>query len=205
MGAAPLQPSRRPSMPRMMKVNNLGILLARLFRHKMSFGTNSEVRFDPLNFSVGIIGDALALRREASAPSRSLVPTANPKQLTVPNLSIVPSMSDLCRLIWYALIELFCSRAGLEAENLGLRHQLNVLRHNCPKSGAQQHRPAAACWALSPSSRGPGSFENHKARDTDALAPRTRARQAARFGLRPPILAQRLRPNSANFEQKRRC
>jgi hypothetical protein len=42
-------------------------------------------------------------------------------------------MSDLCRLIWYALIGLFRSRAALEAEILVLRHQLNVLRRNSPK------------------------------------------------------------------------
>jgi transposase InsO family protein len=42
-------------------------------------------------------------------------------------------MSDLCRLIWYALIGLFRSRAALEAENLVLRHQLNVLRRKSPK------------------------------------------------------------------------
>jgi len=42
-------------------------------------------------------------------------------------------MSNLCRLILYALIELFRSRAALEAEILVLRHQLNVVRRNCPK------------------------------------------------------------------------
>ena len=42
-------------------------------------------------------------------------------------------MSDLCRLIWYALLGLFRSRAALEAENLVLRHQLNVLRRKCSK------------------------------------------------------------------------
>ena len=42
-------------------------------------------------------------------------------------------MSDLCRLIWYALIGLFRSRAALEAGNLVLRHQLNVLRRKCSK------------------------------------------------------------------------
>jgi hypothetical protein len=36
-------------------------------------------------------------------------------------------MSDLCRLIWCALIGLFRPRAVLEAENLVLRHQLDVL------------------------------------------------------------------------------
>ena len=42
-------------------------------------------------------------------------------------------MSDLCRLIWWALIGLFRSRAALEAEILVLRHQLNVLRRKSPK------------------------------------------------------------------------
>ena len=42
-------------------------------------------------------------------------------------------MSELCRLIWCALIGLFRSRAALEAENLVLRHQLNVLRRKSPK------------------------------------------------------------------------
>src|SRR5215207_4054313 len=42
-------------------------------------------------------------------------------------------MSDLCSLIWCALIGLFRSRAALEAEILVLRHQLNVLRRKSPK------------------------------------------------------------------------
>jgi hypothetical protein len=42
-------------------------------------------------------------------------------------------MSDICRLIWCALIGLFRSRAELEAEILVLRHQLNVLRRKFPK------------------------------------------------------------------------
>src|SRR5258708_13647156 len=42
-------------------------------------------------------------------------------------------MSDLCRLIWYALIGIFRPRAALQAENLVLRHQLNVLRRKSPK------------------------------------------------------------------------
>ncbi len=42
-------------------------------------------------------------------------------------------MSDLCRLIWCALIGLFRSRAVLEAEILVLRHQLNVLRRKSRK------------------------------------------------------------------------
>ena len=42
-------------------------------------------------------------------------------------------MSDLCGLIWCALIGLFRSRAALEAEILVVRHQLNVLRRKSPK------------------------------------------------------------------------
>jgi hypothetical protein len=42
-------------------------------------------------------------------------------------------MSDLCRLIWCALIGLFRPRAALLAEILVLRHQLNVLRRKSPK------------------------------------------------------------------------
>src|SRR5271155_6108224 len=42
-------------------------------------------------------------------------------------------MSDLCRLIWSAMIGLFRSRAALQAEIVVLRHQLNVLRRRSPK------------------------------------------------------------------------
>ena len=42
-------------------------------------------------------------------------------------------MFKFCRLIWYALVGLFRSRAWLEVENLALRHQLNILRRNSPK------------------------------------------------------------------------
>src|SRR5258705_8720263 len=42
-------------------------------------------------------------------------------------------MSDLCRLIWCALIGVFWPRAVLQAEILALRHQLNVLRRKSPK------------------------------------------------------------------------
>ncbi len=42
-------------------------------------------------------------------------------------------MSDLCKLIWCALLGLFRSRVALEAEILVLRHQLNVLRRKSPK------------------------------------------------------------------------
>jgi hypothetical protein len=42
-------------------------------------------------------------------------------------------MSDLCRLIWCAMVGLVSSRAALQAEILILRHQLNVLRRKSPK------------------------------------------------------------------------
>jgi len=41
-------------------------------------------------------------------------------------------MSNLCRLIWYALVDWFRSLAALEAENLALRHRLNILRWYLP-------------------------------------------------------------------------
>jgi hypothetical protein len=42
-------------------------------------------------------------------------------------------MWDLCRLIWWALSGLFRSRRALEAENLVLRQQINVLRRTAPR------------------------------------------------------------------------
>jgi hypothetical protein len=39
-------------------------------------------------------------------------------------------MWDLCRLIWWVLVDLFRPRAKLEAEILVLRQQINVLRRN---------------------------------------------------------------------------
>ena len=42
-------------------------------------------------------------------------------------------MRDAFSLIWLVLIGLFRSRASLQAENLTLRHQLNVLRRKSPQ------------------------------------------------------------------------
>ena len=42
-------------------------------------------------------------------------------------------MGDMLRLIWWVIIGLFRSRASLEAENVALRHQLNVLHRKAPK------------------------------------------------------------------------
>src|SRR6516225_349278 len=62
-------------------------------------------------------------------------------------------MCDLCRLIWYALVGRFRSRAPLEAENMALRHQLNILRHSSPKklalSNIEEGRPAPSQYRRS--------------------------------------------------------
>jgi hypothetical protein len=42
-------------------------------------------------------------------------------------------MWDLCRLIWWALAGRLRPRAALEAENLVLRQQINVLRRTAPR------------------------------------------------------------------------
>src|SRR5580700_3358450 len=42
-------------------------------------------------------------------------------------------MREVCSLIWLALVGAFRSRVSLEAENVILRHQLNVLRRQSPK------------------------------------------------------------------------
>ena len=42
-------------------------------------------------------------------------------------------MADMLKLIWRAVVGLFRSGASLEAENLTLRHQLNVLQRKLPK------------------------------------------------------------------------
>ena len=49
---------------------------------------------------------------------------------------MLPVMGDVLKLIWWAVIGLFRSRASLEAEILALRHQLNVLRRSSPKRSA---------------------------------------------------------------------
>src|ERR1700748_3322151 len=42
-------------------------------------------------------------------------------------------MREVCSLIWLALVGAFRSRGSLEAENVILRHQLNVWRRQSPK------------------------------------------------------------------------
>ena len=82
-------------------------------------------------------------------------------------------MFNLCRLVWYALVGWLRSRASLEAENLALRHQLNILRRRSPKKpDSRQYRPAGICGVISFGPRYSGRSDNHQAGDADPLAPR---------------------------------
>jgi len=105
-------------------------------------------------------------------PSR-LVPTANPKQLTGPRESVDSPIDG--RSLQNDLVRL--DRGVPTAGRVGSRKP-------CPSpsaqraaaqipeaSRAQRHRPAVACWPLSPGPRGAGRSENYKAGDAAALAP----------------------------------
>jgi hypothetical protein len=57
------------------------------------------------------------------------VPIVNSIRLTFRrDRAMLHPMGDLLKLIWWAVIGLFRSRASLEAETLTLHHQLNVLQ-----------------------------------------------------------------------------
>ena len=105
--------------------------------------------------------------------ARFRVPTANQKWLTATANRLILAPDE--RSLQVDLVRL--DRAVPLAGCVGSRKPCtSASAQRAPaqmpeESGPQQHRPAAVCWALSPGSRGPGSFENHKARDTDALAP----------------------------------
>jgi hypothetical protein len=63
-------------------------------------------------------------------------------------------MHSLSKLIWSALVGLFRSRASLQAENLVLRHQLNVLRRKSQRritSSAIDRLLFVGLYALVPS------------------------------------------------------
>ena len=82
-------------------------------------------------------------------------------------------MSDLCRLIWSAVIGLFRSRAALQAEVLFLRHQLNVLRRKSPRRVALNNIDRlvlTGLYYLAPQIA--GRAKNRQARDGDPLASR---------------------------------
>jgi hypothetical protein len=56
-------------------------------------------------------------------------------------------MWDLLSLIRWLLLDLVRSRRSLEAENLALRHQLNVLRRSAPNGGLTNIHPWRASQA----------------------------------------------------------
>jgi len=63
-------------------------------------------------------------------------------------------MDNFCKLIWSALVGLFRSRASLQAENLVLRRQLNVLRRKSSRritSSAIDRLLFVGLYALVPS------------------------------------------------------
>src|SRR5665213_690445 len=62
------------------------------------------------------------MRRQNRVPIANLIRLANSSEL------VEASPDD-----WCAVIGLFRSRASLEAENLALRHQINILRRRSPK------------------------------------------------------------------------
>ena len=69
----------------------------------------------------------------ASCAARLSLPETQIWLTVSANRLIIGPMSDFCRLIWCAMVELVRSRAALQAEILILRHQLNVLRRKSPK------------------------------------------------------------------------
>jgi len=78
-------------------------------------------------------------------------------------------MWDFCRPTWWALVGLFRSRRALEAENLVLRQQINVLRRTVPKrlliSSIDIRRPFSAVPRCS------GRAGDRQAGHRDPLAP----------------------------------
>ena len=81
-------------------------------------------------------------------------------------------MTDLLKLILGVLASLFRSRAKLEAENLVLRQQINVLRRRMPKRPApEQYRSLSVRLALSLVSLRPWRGCDCQAGDDHSLAP----------------------------------
>jgi len=50
-----------------------------------------------------------------------------------PNRGIIFPLLEMIKLLWHWLVSLVKSRRRLEAENLLLRHQLNILRRKAPQ------------------------------------------------------------------------
>ena len=108
----------------------------------------------------------------ATASNRP-VPTANPKQLTDARESVDSPIDERSLQIDLVRLDRAVPATGRVRS-----------RKPCPSASAQraaaqipearsaqQHRPAIACRALSPGSRGAGRTEDYKAGDAAALAP----------------------------------
>ena len=99
--------------------------------------------------------------------------TANPRWLTVAaNRSIMSGMGDLCRLIWCVMIGLFRSRAAVHAENIVLRHQLNVLQRKSPKRLVFSNVDRLVFDLLMKQIAGDTARDNEKAEDDHAAGHR---------------------------------
>ena len=85
---------------------------------------------------------------------------------------MLPSMADMIKLIWWAVIGLFRSRASLEAEILTLRHQLNVLRRKSPKRLAFSNVDRLIFAGLYQIAPRVGTLDDHGAGDGYWLASR---------------------------------
>src|SRR5262249_28101088 len=100
-------------------------------------------------------------------------PTANPKQLTGPRESVDSPIDG--RSLQIDLVRL--DRGVPTAGRVGSRKpcpspSAQRAAAQIPEAGrAQQHRPAVACWALSPGSRAARRPEDYQAGDAAALAP----------------------------------
>src|SRR5438128_3664952 len=111
---------------------------------------------------------------DLAASSRCPYRKPKPKQLTDARESVDSPIDE--RSLQIDLVRL--DRAVPAAGRAGSRNPCSSTPATYPAaqmpetSGPQQHRPAAACWALLAGSRGAGRSEDYKAEDADTLAPR---------------------------------
>jgi transposase InsO family protein len=80
-------------------------------------------------------------------------------------------MSDLCRLIWCALIGLFRPQAAGSRNPCASASAQRPAAQIPEAIDLQQRRPSVACWTLPSGARGPGRSEDYEAGDVAALAP----------------------------------
>src|SRR6476661_8892703 len=82
-------------------------------------------------------------------------------------------MREVCSLIWMALVGAFRSRVSLEAENMILRHQLNVLQRKSSKRPTFGMLDRLTIRRLvSFGSEGGRCLGDREAGDPDQMAPR---------------------------------